>query len=126
MNTIIELSERARKTLKFHSIIAFLFSAIASTAAVAQPKPMQHCEGVYEFYGHPSLPSRRGSGLRILFFIGERESMLRCFEHSRMATAFPLEDQLNSGRYRDNDEQLLRSTAIELGLNDPYIANGGI
>ena len=125
MNTIIESVERARKTLKLHSIIAFLFSAIASTAAVAQPKPMQHCEGVYEFYGHPSPPSSRGSGLRILFFIGERESMLRCFEHSRMATASPLEKQLNSGRY-ERDNELLRSTVIELGLNDPYIANGGI
>ena len=125
MNTIIESVERARKTLKFHIVITFLFSAIASSAAVAQPKPMQHCEGVYEFYGHPSPPSSRGSGLRILFFIGERESMLKCFEHSRMATASPLEEQLDSGRY-ERDNELLRSTATELGLNDPYIANGGI
>ena len=125
MNTIIESVERARKTLKFHIVITFLFSAIASSAAVAQPKPMQHCEGVYEFYGLPFPPSSRSSGLRILFFIGERESMLRCFEHSRMATASPLEEQLNSGRY-ERDNELLRNTAIELGLNDPYIANGGI
>ena len=103
-----------------------LLSAITNTAAIAEAQPMKNCDGVYEFYGHPSPASDRGSGLRILFYLGERLNILQCFKNSRVATGEPLHEQLNSGRYSQKDEQLLRTTAIQLDLKNPYIANGGI
>ena len=87
---------------------------------------MKNCNGVYEFYGNPSPASSRGSGLQILFYIGERENILQCFKNSRMSRGAPLYDQLNHGRYSKLDAQLLRRTAIQLDLKDPYLANGGI
>ena len=70
--------------------------------------------------------SNRGSGLKILFYIGERENILQCFKNSRMAIGKPLHEQLSSRKYSKIDEQLLRSTAMQLELKDPYLANGGI
>ncbi len=43
-----------------------------------------------------------------------------------MSQGAPLKEQLSSGRYREMDEQLLRITARQLELKDPYIVNGGI
>ncbi|MFL0748428.1 MAG: hypothetical protein AB8B04_09685, partial [Prochlorococcus sp.] len=62
----------------------------------------------------------------IFFYIGERENILQCFKNSRMAIGKPLQEQLSSGKYSKIDEQLLRSTAMQLELKDPYLANGGI
>ncbi len=107
------------------SSLLFL-SAITNTASIAEPKLVKNCNGVFEFYGNPSPTSNRGSGLRILFYIGERDSILQCFKNSRMSQGAPLQEQLSSGRYREMDEQLLRITARQLELKDPYIVNGGI
>jgi len=118
---------RAQTSFFRYSISGLFFlSTIAYTAAIAQPKQLNNCDGVYEFYGNPSPASNRGSGLKILFYIGERENILQCFKNSRMAIGKPLREQLSSRKYSKIDEQLLRSTAMQLELKDPYLANGGI
>jgi hypothetical protein len=104
----------------------FCASSAINTAATAQPIPLKSCNGVYEFYGTPLATSGRGTDLRILFFIGERENILRCFKNSRIAISAPLYAQLDRGRYSKSDEQLLRTTAKKLKIKDPYIANAGI
>ena len=110
------------------SYISSLFplSSIANTTVAIEPKQLKNCNGVYEFYGNPSPASNRGSGLRILFYIGKRKDILQCLQNSRVAKVAPLHEQLNSGRYSKIDEQLLRDAAIQLDIKDPYLTNGGI
>ena len=104
----------------------FFITSIACGAATAQPTQLNHCDGVHEFYGNPSPASDRGFGLRILFYIGERENILECFENTRGFKVAPLDKELADNIYREADEQLLRHTAEELDIKDPYLANGGI
>ena len=100
--------------------------SIVNTTATAQPIPSKRCNGVYQFYGNPLATSGRGSDLRILFFIGERENILRCFKNTRGVKVTPLRKELASDTYSETDEQLLRDTAQELNIQDPYLGNGGI
>ena len=104
----------------------FFITSMACGAATAQPKQLDHCDGVHEFYGNPSTASDRGFGLRILFYIGERENILECFKNTRGVKVAPLHKELADNIYSKEDEQLLRHTAEELDIKDPYLANSGI
>ena len=97
-----------------------------NTAATAKPIPLKNCNGVYQFYGNPLATSGRGADLRILFFIGERENIMRCFKNSRAVKVTPLHEELASDMLSKTDEQLLRDTVQELNIKDPYLGNGGI
>ena len=107
-------------------ITFFCATSMINTTATAQPIPLKNCNGVYQFYGNPLATSGRGSDLRILFFIGERENILRCFKNTRGVKVTPLHKELASDTYSETDEQLLRDTAQELNIQDPYLGNGGI
>ena len=104
----------------------FAASFIVNTSATAQPTPLKSCNGVYEFYGNPLAASGRGSDLRILFFIGESENILRCFKNTRAVKLASLHKELASRTYGNEDEQLILKIAQELNIKDPYLANGGI
>ena len=60
----------------------------------AQPIASKGCNGVHEFYGNPLAANGRGSDLRILFFIGKRESILGCFKNTRAVKVTPLHKEL--------------------------------
>ena len=94
--------------------------------ANAQPIPLKSCNGVYEFYGNLLASIGRGADLRILFFIGERENILRCFKNTRAVKMAPLHKELASKTYSKTDEQLILDIAQKLNIKDPYLANGGI
>jgi len=100
--------------------------SIVNTAATVQPNQLQNCNGVHKFYGNPLAASGRGSDLRILFFIGERENILRCFKNSRAVKVTPLYKELARKTYSKIDEQLILQTVQKLNFKDPYLANGGI
>ena len=107
-------------------ISLFCVTSIINTTATAQPIPVKSCNGVYEFYGNPLAASSRGSDLRILFFIGERENVLRCFKNTRAVKVAPLHKELANKTYSNLDEQLILDIAQELNIKDPYLAHGGI
>ena len=107
-------------------ITLFCATSIINTTANAQPIPLKSCNGVYEFYGNPLAASSRGADLRILFFIGERENILRCFKNTRAVKMAPLHKELASKTYSKIDEQLILDIAQKLNIKDPYLANGGI
>jgi len=107
-------------------ISLFCATSIINTTATAQPIPLKSCNGVYEFYGNPLAAEGRGSDLRILFFIGERENILRCFKNTRAVKVTPLQKGLASKIYSKSDEQLILNIAQELNIKDAYLANGGI
>ena len=94
--------------------------------ANAKPKPSKSCGGVHEFYGNPLADSGRGSDLRILFFVGEREDILGCFKNTRGVKVAPLQKELDDKMYTKKDEQLILDIVKELNIKDPYLANGGI
>tara|TARA_B100000073_G_C23682633_1_gene553159 strand:- start:81 stop:563 length:483 start_codon:yes stop_codon:yes gene_type:complete len=100
--------------------------SIATAVATAQPSDLQSCNGVHKFYSNPLATSGRGSDLRILFFIGERENILRCFKNTRAVKVEPLHKELASKTYSKIDEKLILSIAQKLNIKDPYLANGGI
>ena len=92
----------------------------------AKPNPSKSCDGVHEFYGNQLADSGRGSDLRILFFVGERENILRCFKNTRGVKVAPLQKELDDKIYSKKDEQLILDIVKELNIKDPYLANGGI
>ena len=92
----------------------------------AQPIASKGCNGVHEFYGNPLADSGRGSDLRILFFVGEREDILGCFKNTRGVKVAPLQKELNDKMYSKKDEQLILDIVKDLNIKDPYLANGGI
>ena len=94
--------------------------------ANAKPNPSKSCDGVHEFYGNPLADSGRGSDLRILFFVGERENILGCFKNTRGVKVAPLQKELDDKIYSKKDEQLILNIVKELNIKDPYLANGGI
>ena len=112
----------------FKDCITTLFccSIVASAPALAQPKALNNCIGVWEFYGTPAPPGGRAPGLQPIFFIGEQTNMVNCFKNSRMVNPAPLQNHLESGRYSKADEQLIRTTTIQLRLKQPYFAHGGV
>ena len=94
--------------------------------ANAKPNPSKSCDGVHEFYGNQLADSGRGSDLRILFFVGEREDILGCFKNTRAVKVTPLHKELASKTYSKMDEKLILDIAQELNIKDPYLATGGI
>lgn len=126
--TKIKIASRNTKMSFAHLCIISFFcaSSIINTAATAQPIQLKSCNGVYEFHGNPLAASGRGSDLRILFFIGESENILRCFKNTRAVKVAPLHKELASKTYSKIDEQLILDIAQELNIKDPYLANGGI
>ena len=92
----------------------------------AKPNSSKSCHGVHEFYGNPLADSGRGSDLRILFFVGERENILGCFKNTRGVKVAPLRKELDDKMYSKKDEQLILGIVKELNIKDPYLANGGI
>ena len=95
-------------------------------SANAKPNPSKSCDGVHEFYGNPLADSNRGFDLRILFFIGERVNILRCFKNTRGVKVAPLQKELDDKMYSKKDEQLILDIVKELNIKNPYLANGGI
>ena len=92
----------------------------------AKPNSPKRCDGIHEFYGNPLAESGRGSDLRILFFVGERENILRCFKNTRGVKVEPLHKELANKMYSKKDEQLILEIVQELNIQDPYLVNGGI
>ena len=92
----------------------------------AKPNSPKRCDGIHEFYGNPLAESGRGSDLRILFFVGEREDILGCFKNTRGVKVAPLQKELDDKMYTKKDEQLILGIVEELNIKDPYLANGGI
>ena len=126
--TKVKIVSRNTKMSLVHLCIITLFCATSTinTTANAQPIPLKSCNGVHEFYGNPLAASDRGADLRILFFIGEREDILRCFKNKRAVKVAPLHKELASKTYSEIDEQLILDIAQKLNIKDPYLANGGI
>ncbi len=94
--------------------------------ANAKPNPSKSCDRVHKFYGNPLAADSRGSDLRILFFVGERENILGCFKNTRGVKVAPLHKELASKTYSKMDEQLILDIVQELNIKDPYLANGGV
>ena len=92
----------------------------------AKPNASNSCNGVHEFYGNPLAHSGRGSDLRILFFVGERENILGCFKNTRGVKVAPLWKELANKIYSKMDERLILDIVKDLNIKDPYLANGGI
>ena len=107
-------------------IASFCASSIINPAATAQPNKSKSCNGVHKFYGNPLAASGRGADLRILFFIGERKNILRCFKNTRGVKVAPLRKELARKIYSKVDEQLILDIVQERNIKDPYLANGGI
>jgi hypothetical protein len=107
-------------------IASFCAYSIINPAATAQPNKSKSCNGVHKFYGNPLAASGRGADLRILFFIGERKNILRCFENTRGVKVAPLHKELARKIYSKVDEQLILDIVQERNIKDPYLANGGI
>ena len=109
------------------SVIAlFCATPIINLTADAKPNPSKSCDGVHEFHGNPLADSGRGSDLRILFFVGERENILGCFKNTRGVKVAPLHKELDDKMYSKKDKQLILEIVKELNIKDPYLANGGI
>tara|TARA_Y100000739_G_C20569064_1_gene446812 strand:- start:993 stop:1334 length:342 start_codon:yes stop_codon:yes gene_type:complete len=94
--------------------------------ANAKPNASKSCDGVHQFYGNPLAASGRGSDLRILFFVGERENILECFKNTRGVKVAPLQKELANKMYSKMDERLILDIVKDLNIKDPYLANGGI
>ncbi len=108
------------------TITLFCATSIINLTANAELNPSKSCDGVHEFYGNPLTDSGRGSDLRILFFVGERENILGCFKNTRGVKVAPLQKELDDKMYSKKDEQLILDIVKELNIKDPYLANGGI
>ena len=108
------------------AVTLFCVTFIVNKEANAKPAQLKRCDGVYQFYGNPLADSGRGSNLRILFFVGERENILVCFKNTRGVKVAPLRKELDDKMYSKMDEQLILDIVQELNIKDPYLANGGI
>ena len=111
-------------SLRFITLICA--TSIITVTVDAKTNPSKGCHGVHEFYGNPLADSGRGSDLRILFFVGERENILGCFKNTRGVKVAPLHKELDDKMYSKKDEQLILGIVKELNIKDPYLANGGI